>query len=317
MFTIVIPLYNKVEYVVKAINSVLLQTFRDFELIIVDDGSTDKSVEIAEGVYDARIRIVKQNNSGVSTARNNGVALAKYDYVAFLDADDWWHQDFLLEMSSLIDKYKDAAIYASHYFIVKNGTQRQVNIGVDSEFSDGYINYCKVYANTYAMPITSSSVVIKRAAFLAQNGFNTHLKFGEDFDLWLRLALTNKIAFTSKCLAYYNQDVPVQNRALGNKLWKLEEHYIFNLGYIKPEEAVNVDLKRLLDGLRVRALVRYKRAGVFPKEVKSIIREVDFNQQPFLYTVIYKYPKVATEIYLLVKEKGSIVKQFLVKSFKK
>ena len=90
MFSIVIPLYNKAEYVPKTLASVLNQTYSDFELIIVDDGSTDDSLEVINSFVDNRIKIVKQKNGGVSAARNRGIIEAKYELIALLDADDWW-----------------------------------------------------------------------------------------------------------------------------------------------------------------------------------------------------------------------------------
>ena len=104
-FSVIIPLYNKAPYVNKALESVLSQTFRDFELIVVDDGSTDESLAIAQSVLDKcdlPHRLIHQDNTGVSTARNNGVAVAQGDFVCFLDADDWWAPTFLERMDELI-----------------------------------------------------------------------------------------------------------------------------------------------------------------------------------------------------------------------
>ena len=108
MFSVIIPLYNKAAYIEKAINSVLAQNFKEFELIIVNDGSTDDSfskltvicnrLSVENPEIFNKIKIVQQENQGVSTARNNGVKIAKYDYIAFLDADDWWESTFLEEM---------------------------------------------------------------------------------------------------------------------------------------------------------------------------------------------------------------------------
>src|SRR6218665_1515018 len=96
MFSIVIPLYNKEKWVTACINSILNQHFTDFELIIVDDGSTDKSLELVKNQFnDERIKIIRQKNAGVSVARNTGIAHASYKYIAFMDADDYWHPDYL------------------------------------------------------------------------------------------------------------------------------------------------------------------------------------------------------------------------------
>ena len=95
MISVVIPLYNKEKQIAETLQSVLLQSFRNFEIVIVNDGSTDGSVAAAEAVQDARIRIIQQENAGVSAARNRGIAAAKYELIAFLDADDRWKPEYL------------------------------------------------------------------------------------------------------------------------------------------------------------------------------------------------------------------------------
>ena len=117
-FSVVIPLYNKAPYVKKALESVFAQTFRDFELIVVDDGSTDDSLNVAKEVLDASgiyHQLIHQDNAGVSTARNNGVASSNGDYICFLDADDWWAPNFLERMDWLIKEYPEAGIYGVNY----------------------------------------------------------------------------------------------------------------------------------------------------------------------------------------------------------
>src|ERR1035437_6016704 len=155
MFSIIIPLYNKAKYIQKAIHSILSQTFQEYEIIIVNDGSTDNSLEVISSCQLSTVnyQLINQENKGVSTARNNGVKLAKYDYIAFLDADDWWEPTYLEEMKALIDEFPDAGIYGSSYYIVKNGNKIPANIGVEKGFERGLINYCRVYAKTMYMPL--------------------------------------------------------------------------------------------------------------------------------------------------------------------
>jgi len=116
MFSIVIPLYNKQNSIRRAIASVLAQKYPHFELIIVDDGSTDDSFEMASAIQDPRICIVRQENRGGSAARNRGVAEAKYDWVAFLDGDDEWLPDFLMQMYKLCNDFPGYGIYGSANF---------------------------------------------------------------------------------------------------------------------------------------------------------------------------------------------------------
>ena len=109
-FSVIIPLYNKAPYVHKAVQSVLSQTFSDYEVIIVDDGSKDNSAEIVLQVIEGHenCRLLKQENAGVSMARNNGVAASHGDYLCFLDADDWWEPTFLEEMDKFVSEFPDA-----------------------------------------------------------------------------------------------------------------------------------------------------------------------------------------------------------------
>ncbi|MGK0446277.1 MAG: glycosyltransferase involved in cell wall biosynthesis [Polaribacter sp.] len=313
MFSIIIPLYNKSAYIEKAVKSVLAQTFAHFELIIVNDGSTDESVNIVQQFTDLRIRIINQPNLGVSSARNKGINKASYDYIAFLDADDWWDKNFLEEMNNLIEEVPEAGLYGCNYFHVKNKQNRLSKVGLSEGFKFGYINYFNTYSNTFAVPFNCSFVVVKKQVLLENDGFNHNLKFGEDFDLWVRIALNDKIAYLNKPLAYSNQDVDSNNRALGTKLWKPENHFIFNLAYLEVEEKTNLSLKILLDGLRVRALIRYRLAALYQKETNSILQSVDFSLQPKYYQRIYQWPIAIIRLYFRYKKLGSALKQELIK----
>ena len=115
MISVVIPLYNKAGQVARTLRSVLGQTFGRFEVVIVDDGSTDGSVNEARSVHDSRIRIVSQRNAGVSAARNRGIAEARYDLIAFLDADDEWKPTYLETQCNLYRKYPDCSVFACNY----------------------------------------------------------------------------------------------------------------------------------------------------------------------------------------------------------
>lgn len=312
MYSVIIPLYNKEKYIAKAIESVLSQTYTSFELIVVNDGSTDQSLKVVKSIPDTygRIKIIDHPNSGVSVARNNGVKAASYDYIAFLDADDWWHCDFLKSMKELIDDFPAAGIYASAYYSVKNRKPRLSKFGFDHNYR-GYINYFETYSHAWWMPLTSISVVIPKKTFTNLDGFKPSLKFGEDVDLWLRIALTAKVAFINKPLAYYNQDVEKESRALGGKIWKPEHHYVFNLGYLETSEKTNSELKNLLDGLRVRALMRYYLSGKFYKETFLELAKVDFKNQPGYYRRIYRLPRFIVKFYFWSKSIASSIKQQL------
>lgn len=293
-FSIVIPLYNKAAYVAKAIQSVLTQTFRDYELIVMDDGSKDDSFEVARKAILGQncCHLYKQENAGVSMARNNAVALSQGDYLCFLDADDWWDPDFLMEMSKLIEEYPNAGIYGTNYTIVNENKHktRVAPVGVEAGFEKGYIDYCRVYAKTLAMPLTSISVAIPRRFFNEMDGFPKGIKLGEDFLLWIRVALKYKVAFLNKSLAYYNQDVEVSNKGVKRKGFEPDSFMTFHFEQFEESEKTNHDLKVLLDRIRVYSLLRFRLSNIYTQEVKHEIAKVDFSNVDRKYKFYYKAP---------------------------
>ena len=212
-FSVIIPLYSKAPYVKKALESVCRQTYSDYELIVINDGSTDDSCMIAEkylqGMDGINYRLITQENAGVSAARNNGVAASKGEYVAFLDADDWWEPTFLEKMAKLIEDYPEAGLYASNYIYYKPGKTRVAINNIET----GYFNYPRAYYEGNAMPVTSISVVIPRNIYDEMGGFPLGIKLGEDFLLWAKIAMHHPVAFLNEPLAWYNNDVPVNLRA--------------------------------------------------------------------------------------------------------
>lgn len=313
-FSVIIPLYNKAPYVAKAIGSVLAQTFTDYELVIMDDGSKDDSFEIAKKAINGQghCHLFHQQNAGVSMARNNAVALSQGEYMCFLDADDWWNPMFLEEMSKLIDGFPEAGIYGTNYTIVnelKNKT-RVAPIGVDKGFEKGYINYCQVYAKTLAMPLWTGAVCIPRTIFDEMQGFPKGIKLGEDFLLWIRVALKYNVAFLNKPLAYYNQDVDVANRGVGH-LYKPEEHMLWNVAFLEEEEKTNVDYKQLIDHLRTYGLKPYYLSEKYHEAAKKELDKVDWNRQPKRIKSKYKKPLLMLRIENSVRGLGSRLKQRL------
>lgn len=313
-FSVIIPLYNKAPYVRKTVESVLRQTFDDYELVIIDNGSNDGSSEIVASFTDPRIRIVRlEENVGVSNARNKGVSLSTAPYITFLDADDWWEPTFLEEMAGLIKRHPGAGIYGTKYYIVKNGKKRVAPIGVDEDFLEGEINYCRVYAKTLCMPLTSITVSMPRAVFDEMEGFKPHLKLGEDFDLWVRIALKHKVVFFNKPLSNYNQDVDITYRGTHNKRYDPDTFMTFYFDQFKKEEEGNKDLKKLLDRIRVYTLMNFRKNNLFPKRVQHEIAKVDFNNVESIYKFYYKAPWRIVNIYCNIMRMLSLIKQKTIK----
>lgn len=281
-FSVIIPLYNKASYVANAIGSVLNQSFTNYELIIVDDGSKDDSADIASKAIEGHgnCQLIRQENAGVSMARNNGVGMSQGEYLCFLDADDWWEASFLEEMEKLIVVFPDAGIYGTNYVIVNETRQktRVASVGVDAGFEKGYINYCQVYAKTMYMPLWTGAVCIPRRIFDEMGGFLKGIKLGEDFLLWIRIALKHKVVFLNKPLSHYNQDVECVNRGVG-RLHNPQEHMLWNLGFLAEEEKTNSDYKQLIDNLRTYGLLPYYLSNDYHDAAKQELEKVDWERQ--------------------------------------
>jgi len=325
MFSIIIPLYNKANHIEKAIRSVLNQSYHEFEVIIVNDGSTDNSMEVVNHYLHAQekegnssllqhVRIIHQPNAGVSAARNTGVEAAQYDYIAFLDADDWWHKHYLVNLKSLIEDYPDAALYSSSYYQVKRGKKHPAPIGVEPGFKRGYIDYCKVYAQTLCMPVWTSATIIRKKVFEEFRGFSSTLKMGEDFDLWIRVALKYKVALLNEPLAYYNHDQDTDDRAVvSGRIYPPHQHFIFNLGYLETKEQQNPDLKELLDALRVYILQPYYLNKPTRREAQAELAKVNWEKQPLKERIRFKSPVMMLKAQYRTMIWGSRVKQYILR----
>lgn len=207
MFSIIIPLYNKEGLIRKTLETVFGQTYPDFEVIVVNDGSTDGSIkEIEENYNDPRLRIINQKNSGVSAARNRGIDEAKGEYIAFLDADDEWLPCYLENKKKLIERYPHAIVYASNYeFRKTDGSKRMPLLrGLPFSGDTGIMdNYFEVASHSDP-PLWTSAVVVRKEAF-KDIRFPLGIKSGEDLLTWARLATIGKIAWSAEVAAIYNQ----------------------------------------------------------------------------------------------------------------
>lgn len=211
--SVVIPLYNKASHIVAALESIASQAFPASEIVIVDDGSTDNGAEIAQqsaANIDIPVRIIRQRNQGVSVARNNGVAAATSEYIAFLDADDTWLPLFLDEMVNLIETYPYAGLYASRYqCVAEEGEYFDANINMDLIAKNGFnpdgmllSNYFEVAAQG-DLPFMVSSLVIAKSFFKRIGGFPEGEKIGEDQELFANAALMGPIAYSPNINLHY------------------------------------------------------------------------------------------------------------------
>lgn len=206
MISVIIPLYNKETLISKTIQSVLSQSYSDYEVIVINDGSSDNSVNVVEAFHSEKIRIISQKNAGVSAARNRGIEEAQGEYVAFLDADDEWSPDYLENQMSLAHQFPECDVVAHSYVFCRNGAMVHPRLnGVPFSGDEGVLeNYFKVSCLSDP-PISTISVMVKRCAIKKVGGFPVGIKSGEDLLVWARLALQFKIAYCLHPLAVYNQ----------------------------------------------------------------------------------------------------------------
>jgi glycosyltransferase involved in cell wall biosynthesis len=225
------PLYNKEREVSTTIASILNQTFTDFELLVINDGSTDLSVQVVEKFDDPRISINNQENAGVSAARNTGVRLAQSELIVFIDADDLWHSDFLATIIALTNDYPQARWFATGYEIVHPETGRSFSTlkGPAKNFRRGILpNYFGV-AVCSDPPVCSSATAVMREALQAIGGFPVGIGSGEDLLTWARLAVHHPLAYEARSLAVFRVS-GIHRRAdpankVGHALGQLVENF--------------------------------------------------------------------------------------------
>lgn len=284
-FSVVIPLYNKEKYIQNTLESVLKQTFVDFEIIIVNDGSTDDSEAIVKQFTDSRIRNYKTENQGAADARNFGINKASADYIAFIDADDLWLENHLETLKNLISEFPDAGIYASRYQLVYKNASTSI-----SKFNGLTTNY-KGYVEDYFYSTQNNSLtltlvtVIPKKVFEELGVFNKTISSGQDIDMWARIALKYSVVIGNEITAsylHYIDDSLSKTSILKKKLIRFEDYSEF--------EKTNSSLKKYLDIYRMEYALQYKIAGA-DKESKELYNAILKENIPLKSKFLYQLPQ--------------------------
>lgn len=197
LVSVIIPTYNRADVITRCVNSVLNQTYKNIEIIIIDDGSIDNTREVILQ-YNKNIQYHYQHNSGVSKARNIGASYAKGKYLAFIDSDDEWNS---MKIELQVDEFlcsKDIAlVYCESQYISLDGVAKSTNAD-KLELNQTY-TFLDVFKNPYfGMP----NVVVLKKAFDRVNGFDTSLQTAEDIDLFLRISIDSSVRKINKSLTY-------------------------------------------------------------------------------------------------------------------
>lgn len=203
MISVVIPLYNKADSIARTIASVRAQSVLDWELVVVDDGSRDEGATIVRAIDDPRIRLVMQENAGVSAARNRGAQEACSEWVSFLDADDYWDPDHLDNLLGLIKRFPNAALCATAYKKVdESGNVRKIRLRYEGEGNYLMVSYFSDVLDV-EHPVHSSAVAVKKDKLAELGGFPLGVKAGEDIIMWARLACVGDLAYSGRATASY------------------------------------------------------------------------------------------------------------------
>ena len=212
-FSIVVPLYNKEGYVLSTLNSIFQQTFHNYEIIVVNDASTDNSLQLVKELNDKRIRIIEnKKNLGLSATGNAGILNAKNDYIAFLDADDCWHTTFLERIASLIEEFPDEGVFATYYEENFNGKILSPKIKIANHKKGNSFLITNFFElNMGRLILTQSCLVVKKEVLENINGYNAVVTFAEDIDFYIR-------CFSKYNLAYHYEICHLQNTTVTSSL---------------------------------------------------------------------------------------------------
>lgn len=284
-FSIIIPLYNKEKFIENTIKSVLGQSFQDFELIVVNDGSTDTSLELVNKLKDKRIKTYSISNAGVSKARNFGIQKATSKLIVFLDADDLWKNNHLQELYKLRKTHPHCGLYAmgytkkfdnadpihAHYF----GLEKHSGV-VDDFFLSSIVD-CIAW---------TSALMVPKIVFQKLGGFNDGLKTSEDTEMWIRIALNYPVAFCWKMTACKVQRSD-ENHLSMSKL-RVDSLKIFK--QFEAEEINNLSLKRFLDLNRFSMALDRKKSGDF-KNYKLLKESINIKNLNAKQRLLLKLPK--------------------------
>ena len=200
LISVVIPAYNSEATILETINSVLQQTYGNFELIVINDGSTDKTLQLLETIKDSRLKIYSYANGGLSTARNRGIAKAQGEYISFLDADDSWTSDKLESQLTALQKHPDAALaYSWVYFQYETATDSYADT---SSYFTGDI-YAELLLKNFLH--NGSNALIRNNVIKEIGCFDPKLKAVEDWDFYLRIAAKYNFVLVPKVQINYRQ----------------------------------------------------------------------------------------------------------------
>lgn len=295
-FSVVIPLYNKGNHIKSTLESVLSQSFQDFEIVVVNDGSTDYSEREVLQLANPKVKYFSTENSGPSSARNFGIKKAQGTLIALLDADDYWFPNHLEDIFLLYQKHPEAGIFATNYefYYSEKKIERPWFLDIPPNHNGLIKNYFK---SSYIYRLaTSSSIAIYKNIFNQIGGFDTSISSGQDIDMWIRIAVKYPVAFCGKISARYCMHT--DNRI---SLTSTQTKTFPRLSDFKYEELKDPWLSKFLDLYRSEFALKLKLAGdrkqfLFYKNALnqkniSLKTKILLNTPAFMLRGLYKLKK--------------------------
>ncbi len=290
-FSVVIPLYNKEEFIKNSLNSVLTQTFQDFEIIIIDDCSTDRSLSIVKQFTDKRIKVIEHSkNKGLSASRNTGIKTANAEYIAFIDADDLWKPGFLEKIEFLIKSYPQASLFATKYdVLLKNNKtlehQFQINgftnHGIVPNFFENNLNQSIFYP---------SCLCVHKKVFESIGLYNESINYSEDVDFNIRSQANFKFAYSDEALVTYLRVSENQITQSG-----LDGKTIPDYDFYEEKFKGRNDIKKYLDFQRYTKGKQYKLSGDKENYTK-LISKIDFKNLTSKQIILLKSPRILLKL---------------------
>lgn len=265
--SVVIPLYNKASEIELTLCSVMSQSVQPREVIVVDDGSTDSSGDIVERMLETMplLRLVRQQNAGVSAARNRGISLASGRWVALLDGDDIWCPDYLRSMSELIARYPDCGAYGSAFFV----ESRRDYVPADNPRVEGIVDFFAESMSRYVL--IPSAAILRRDLVVELGGFPVGMRMGEDQYLWTKIARVASVAYSPKPNVVYSRSA--SNRSASIFRPEVSE---FSLEDLYDESALDISNEYVARVALGKALVESVKGGT--ESAKHALEFFSYNK---------------------------------------
>ena len=284
MISVIIPTYNSGIFIGEAIHSVLCQTCTDYEIIVIDDGSTDNTREIMKK-YFPQVRYFYIPNQGVSRARNYGIRMARGEFIAFLDADDLWVPEKLEKQLKVFNADQELMlVFTEHRVFDTTGFRKTTFVKKERLMKGDVVKNIFFYSH-----LTTSTVMVRRHAFQEVGFFEENLKAAEDDNLWMRIALKFRIHLLDEMLVNYR----VTENSLSRTAINLFDGGLKNIDLIEKKYP---DLRKRLG----RANIRRKKSDIYSFYGYFFFSECNYEMsRRYLIKSITLYPQIGSIIYYI------------------